>query len=159
MLKLSDAPQMAFVRAKDMFGDRVKATESFRLGESLGSAGKALWARQTLRSRHFSTLNLNSGPKQNRWIRAKGRHTSQHTHTHIQSEIKASEHPPKLRLSGSSHPMSHKTKELVEQMEGNVLRLHFQLLSHCFLVAENCTDQITARFHCFTFDLGFITHC
>lgn len=47
LLKLSVAPQMAFVRARDMFGDRVKATESFRLGESLGSAGKALWARQT----------------------------------------------------------------------------------------------------------------
>lgn len=47
LLKLSAAPQMAFVPARDMLGDRVKATESFRLGESLCSAGKALWARQT----------------------------------------------------------------------------------------------------------------
>lgn len=47
LLKLSAAPQMAFVQARDMFGDRVKATESFMLGESLGSAGKALWARLT----------------------------------------------------------------------------------------------------------------
>lgn len=38
---------MAFVQAGDMFGDRVKATESFRLGEALGSAGMALWARHT----------------------------------------------------------------------------------------------------------------
>lgn len=47
LLKLSAAPQMAFVLARDMLGDRVKATESFRLGESLCSAGKALWAIQT----------------------------------------------------------------------------------------------------------------
>lgn len=73
LLKLSAAPQMAFVQARDMLGDQVKATASFRLGESLCSAGKALWARQlnTLLSLHFSTLNLNSRPKQNRWIRAK----------------------------------------------------------------------------------------
>lgn len=45
--KLSTAPQMAFVRARDMLGDRVNVTEAFRLGESLGSAGKALWARKT----------------------------------------------------------------------------------------------------------------
>lgn len=37
---------MAFVRAGDKLGDRVKATVSFRLGESLGSAGKAQRARQ-----------------------------------------------------------------------------------------------------------------
>ena len=42
LLKLSAAPQMAFVPARDMLRDRVKATESFRLGESQGSAGKAL---------------------------------------------------------------------------------------------------------------------
>lgn len=47
LLKLSAAPQMAFVRARDMLGDRVKVTEAFRLGESLGSAGKAPRARQT----------------------------------------------------------------------------------------------------------------
>lgn len=41
LLKLSAAPQMAFVRARDMLGDRVKATVSFRLGESLGPAGKS----------------------------------------------------------------------------------------------------------------------
>lgn len=51
LLKLSAAPQMAFVQARDMLGDRVKETESFRLGESLGSAGKALWARQTERAK------------------------------------------------------------------------------------------------------------
>lgn len=42
LLQLSAAPQMAFVWARDMLGDRVKATGSFSLGESLGSAGKAL---------------------------------------------------------------------------------------------------------------------
>lgn len=46
LLKLSAAPQMAFVRARDMLGDRVRVTVSFRLGESLGSAGKALWGQR-----------------------------------------------------------------------------------------------------------------
>lgn len=46
LLKLSAAPQMAFVLARDILGDKVKVTESFRPVESLGTAGKALWTRQ-----------------------------------------------------------------------------------------------------------------
>lgn len=43
---------MAFVRARDMLGDRGRVTESVRLGEFLGSAGKAPWTRATERAKH-----------------------------------------------------------------------------------------------------------
>lgn len=46
LLKLSAAPQMAFVQARDMVGDGVRVTVSFRLGETLGSAGKVLWGQR-----------------------------------------------------------------------------------------------------------------
>lgn len=45
LLKLSAAPQMAIVLAKDLLRDKVKEAESFRPCRSLDSAGKALWSR------------------------------------------------------------------------------------------------------------------
>lgn len=130
LLKLSAAPQMAFVQARDMLGDRVKATVSFRHDESLGSAGKALRAPRTGKtspSRHFSNLSLNSGPKQNRWITAKGRfYFSAHPQIHTPKSRVRLRPPTSTQVSGECHLMSHQTKELAEEMEGNMLCLHFQ---------------------------------
>lgn len=110
---------MAFVLARDMLRDRVKATESFRLGESLGSAGKAVWARQTEKAKRCS---LGTFPL---WFWTVGRNKiggleqredftfSAYTQTRTavyRVRLEASEQPPKLRLAGALHLMSHGAK-------------------------------------------------
>lgn len=73
LLKPSAAPQMAFVLARDMLGDWVKAAESLTSGESLSSAGKTLrskWAEKANRCL-FCLKSEQWTEKKNRWIRVK----------------------------------------------------------------------------------------
>lgn len=150
LLKLSVAPQMAFVLAGDMLGDRVKAIEYFRLGESLCSAGKTQNEKAKCCSLgtflpRFWTVDWNQidGLEQREDFTSQHTHKHTHTHTHpytVHSEIKTSEHPPTLRLSEAFHLMSCKTNKWVEEMEENALCQHFQWKSysplvHSFLVA------------------------
>ena len=130
LLKLSAAPQMAFVLARDILRDRVNATEFLRLGESRRSAGKAPRAKQTEEAKHCRlgtfppwTVERNkiSGLKQRLFLFSIL--TNTHTHTYIRNEIKASGHPPKLRLSRAF--LSDVTEDKREEMEGNMLCLHF----------------------------------
>lgn len=98
LLKLWDAPQMAFV----LLGDGVKAIEDFRPGESLCSAGNTQNEKAKCCGPSFTSA-LNSGPKPNRWSKGKTTTTTTTTHTHTRSEIKTSEHPPMLRLNEAFH--------------------------------------------------------
>ncbi len=127
LLKLSAAPQMAFVWARDMLGDRVKATVSFRLGESLSAAGKALPARKTMtvRRRRPGIWTRTADWNKIGGLEQREDFTSS-TQANTQSKIKASEYPPKLRLSGASHLMADQTKELGEEMKRKQAFLHFQ---------------------------------
>lgn len=53
--------------------------------------------------------------------------TSQHTHKYTHPKNRVRLRPPtSTQVSGESHLMSHQTKELAEEMEGNMLCLHFQ---------------------------------